>query len=246
MTAAFSAAIFSRYRPESSCGPSRCPSRQRLRGGWRWWHPSDRPCQPPAPPRHAGLRKNHHRGNRKRIKGRDGIAGLAGLLATKVDATASLASRGDAVGKLRRRHRSTPKISMRSSIWTSSGEVYNAHFSPFSTKDRRGETRRRGLAVGTRDLDAIKMRVRALELVRHIHHGLKRGTGVAPGNVPVSCAMRTASSYASSSMENGNYMSSQALLLPRRTCAGTQIQRCSKKCAPQPDIPPRGAPELAQ
>ena len=131
---------------------------------------------------YAGLCKNHHRGNCKQIKGRDGIAGLAGGLATKVDAAARLASRGDAVGKLRRRHGGAQDLHAlfhMDELWRGIQRALQS----LSTKDRRCETRRRGLAVGTRDLDAIKVRVRALELVQHIHHGLKQGTGVA-GDLP--------------------------------------------------------------
>ena len=189
---------------------------------------------------YAGLCKNHHRGNCKQIKGRDGIAGLAGLLATKVDAAARLASRGDAVGKLRRRHGGAKDL--RALPYGRALARYTTRTSVPLHQDRRCETRRRGLAVGTRDLDAIKVRVRALELVQHIHHGLKRGTGVA--GIFVSCAMRTASSYASSSMENGQLYVIASTPSTRRTCAGTQIEHI-KKCAPQRDTAAGAHPNIA-
>ena len=131
---------------------------------------------------HRGLGKHYKCGSRQQVKGRDGIGTLPRRHTTGIHSTPRLNSGRNGAGKRLIAHHAPINLhalGIAHQLW----RRIQRGFEPLTTKNGSRKTRSRSLAIGTSNLNAIKVLVRTPQLIKHIDNRLKQRTSI-PRNPP--------------------------------------------------------------
>ena len=131
---------------------------------------------------HASLGKHHKRGGRQQVKRRDGIGTLPRHHAARIHSMPRLNSSRNATGKRLIAH-DVPIDLHALGIANKLRRRIKRSLEPLAAKDSSRKTRGRSLAIGTGNLNAIKVLVRPPQLIEHIDNRLEQRTSI-PRNPP--------------------------------------------------------------
>ena len=131
---------------------------------------------------HASLGKHHKRSGRQQVKRRDGIGTLPRRHTARVHAMPRLNSGGNATGKRLVAHNAPVNLHALGIAHKLRRRIKRS-LEPLAAKDSSRKTRRRSLAIGTGNLNAIKVLIRTPQLIEHIDNSLKQRPSI-PRNPP--------------------------------------------------------------
>ena len=131
---------------------------------------------------HASLGKHHKCSSRQKVKRRDGIGALPRRHTTGIHSMPRLNSGRNAAGKRLIAHDASidfHALGIAYQLW----RRIQRGLEPLTTKNGSRKTRSRSLAIGTGNLNAIKVLVRMPQLIEHIDNRLKQRPSI-PRNPP--------------------------------------------------------------
>ena len=131
---------------------------------------------------HRGLGKHDKCGGRQQVKRRDGIGALPRRHTVCIHATPRFDSRRNATGKGIVAHNSPVNLHALGIAHQLRRRI-QCGLEPLTTKNGSRKTRSRSLAIGTGNLNAIKILIRTPQLIEHIDNRLEQRTSI-PRNPP--------------------------------------------------------------
>ena len=120
------------------------------------------------------LGKYHAGSHGEQVELGDAVRPLPRLLATRVHAAARLSRQRDAMREGLVAHGATIDLHALAHL-DQLGRSIEGAAQALAAQDRRRIAARRGLAIGAGDLDDVKGRIGAAQLIEHVDHGLEQG-----------------------------------------------------------------------
>ena len=131
---------------------------------------------------HRSLGKHHQCGSRQQVKRRNGIRALPCRQAMSIHATPRLDGGGNATSKSLVTHNAPINLHALGVAHKLRRRIQRG-LKPLATKNSSRKTRRRSLAIGTSNLNAIKILIRTPQLIEHIDNRLQQRPSI-PRNPP--------------------------------------------------------------